>query len=64
MKRLTFSLLLAMLALSGCGGSAATRSDYGSTGATSAQTQSEAPRGAAQNESVWANDPYFIAPPL
>ena len=60
MKRLTFCLLFAMLALSGCGGSSATRTDYGSTGATRAAQQGEAPR----TDSVWANDPHFIAPPM
>ena len=60
MKRLTFCLLFAMLALSGCGGTSATRTDGGSTGATRAEQQGEAPR----TDSVWANDPHFIAPPL
>jgi hypothetical protein len=59
MKRLTFCLLLAMLALSGCGGTSATRTDYGSTGATRSEQPSEAPR----TDSVWANDWNFIAPP-
>ena len=63
MKRLTFCLLLAMLPLSGCGGSYATRGDSGSTGATRSDQQNTAPRTPTQDESPWANDPYFIAPP-
>ena len=57
MKRLTFCLLLAMLALSGCGGSSATRPDTSSAGATHTMPQSEP-------ASPWANDPNFIAPSL
>jgi hypothetical protein len=53
MKRLTPFLLLAALALSGCAGSSATRPDPAASGATS-----------AQQPSVWANDPYFMAPPI
>jgi hypothetical protein len=60
MKRLTFCLLFAMLALSGCGGSYATRSDDGAAGATRSEQRSEAPR----TDSVWANDPNFVAPAL
>ena len=60
MKRLTFCLLFAMLALSGCGGSSATRDDYGAAGAT----RSEQPGEAQRTDSVWANDPHFIAPPM
>jgi hypothetical protein len=56
MKRLTFCLLLAMLALSGCGGSSATRPDS-SSGATHTMPQSE-------TASPWANDPNFIAPAI
>jgi hypothetical protein len=59
MKRLAFCLLLAILALSGCGGSSATRTDYGSTGATRAGQPSAAPG----TDSPWANDWNFIAPP-
>jgi hypothetical protein len=60
MKRLTFCLLFAMLALAGCGGSSATRTDYGAAGATRSEQPSEAPRAG----SVWTNDPNFIAPAL
>jgi hypothetical protein len=48
-----------MLALSGCGGTSATRTDYGSTGATRAEQPSAAP----ETDSPWAKDPHFIAPP-
>ena len=57
MKRLTFCLLLAMLALSGCGGSSATRPDSPSAGVTNTMPQS-------QFASPWANDPNFIAPAM
>jgi hypothetical protein len=57
MKRLTFCLLLAMLALSGCGGSSTTRLDSSSAGATNTMPQSEF-------ASPWANDPNFIAPAI
>jgi hypothetical protein len=57
MKRFTPFLLLAALALSGCGGSSATRPDSPAAGATRTVPQSEA-------ASPWANDPYFIAPPI
>jgi uncharacterized protein YceK len=59
MKRLTFCLLLALLALSGCGGTSATRTDSGSTGAT----RTEQPSAAPETDSPWAKDPQFIAPP-
>ena len=54
MKRLTFCLLLAMLALSGC----ATPPDYGSSGGAT-RSPSEAPG----INSPWSNDWNFIAPP-
>jgi hypothetical protein len=57
MKRLTFCLLFAMLALSGCGGTSATRPDPSSAGATQTMPQSE-------TASPWANDPNFIAPAI
>ena len=57
MKRLTFCLLFAMLALSGCGGSSATRPDSPSAGVTNTMPQS-------QFASPWANDPNFIAPAI
>ena len=60
MQRLAPFLLLAALALSGCGGSSATRSDSAAAGATRPEQQSQGPR----PDSVWANDHYFIAPPI
>jgi hypothetical protein len=57
MKRLTPFLLLAALALSGCGGSSATQPESAASGATNAQQPSQPP-------SPWANDPYFVAPPI
>jgi hypothetical protein len=50
-------LLLAALALSGCGGSSATRPESPTAGATSTMPQSEL-------ASPWANDPIFSAAPI
>ena len=57
MKRITPFLLLAALALSGCGGSSATRPESSSAGATRTAPQSE-------TASPWANDPVFSAAPI
>jgi hypothetical protein len=57
MTRLTPFLLLAALALSSCGGSSAARPDSAAFGATNAQQPNQPP-------SPWANDPYFMAPPI
>jgi hypothetical protein len=57
MKRITPFLLLAALALSGCGGSSATRPESPTAGATSTMPQSEL-------ASPWAKDPIFSAAPI